>query len=195
MADQCPDSLPGLRDKALLLLGFAGGLRRSEIEGLQVGDVTISTEGMSVLIRKSKTDKTGKGKTRFILRQGEGSVCPVVAVGEWLAASRLKTGSLFRQFRKGDRMQDDGLSGQSVAKLVKHYGTLIGLPAARLSGHSLRRGMATEARSKGHSTLNIQQQGGWSSPEMPGQYAGDADMTKPENNASHRILERTPELF
>ena len=99
MAQAAPDGLKGLRDRALLLLGFAGAFRRSELVALDVADLEETEEGMRVAIRRSKTDQEGKGEIIAIVRSSVN--CPVKAVKNWLQATSITEGSLFRSVTKG----------------------------------------------------------------------------------------------
>jgi integrase len=142
-----------LRDRALLLLGFAGAFRRSELVALDVADIVETTEGLRVTIRHSKTDQEGSGATIAIVR---GSVaCPVAALKEWLAAAAITEGPLFRRVNKGDRVLPDRLTAQSVALIVKARAKRIGLKPEDFSGHSLRAGFLTSAAKRGASVFKM----------------------------------------
>src|SRR5205823_8312253 len=137
MALAAGGDMKGLRDRALLLLGFAGAFRRSELVALNVGDLEESELGFKVAIRHSKTDQEGMGQTIAIVR---GSVaCPVAALKAWLEAAGITTGPVFRAVRKGGAVSGR-LSAQSVAALVKAYAERVGLDPALFAGHSLRAG-------------------------------------------------------
>jgi integrase len=117
MAQAAPDGLKGLRDRALLLLGFAGAFRRSELVALDVADLEEIEEGMRVSIRRSKTDQEGKGEVIAIVR---GLVnCPVKAVKNCLQATSITEGSLFRPVTKGGRVGNSRLTDKSVAGIIK----------------------------------------------------------------------------
>ena len=162
MIEQIDDTtLMGLRDKALLLLGFAGGFRRSELVKVKLDDLKIHAQGMDVFIPTSKTDQTGHGKTKPILRGKD--YCPVQSVQDWIAAAGLTEGYLFRgiihktgQLRPSynDPKKPD-LSDQTVALVVKKYSALIGLDHENYAGHSLRAGFVTAARKNGASYEQI----------------------------------------
>ena len=152
-------TLIGIRDRALLLLGFAGAFRRSELVNLRVSDLKIHEKGMDVLIRKSKTDQTGEGATKPIIR-GD-SHCPVEAVQHWLRSADLTEGFLFRRIGKNGLTwpaavsKTPELSAQSVALIVKKYARLIGLDATFFAGHSLRHGFNTSAFQHGASIEKV----------------------------------------
>lgn len=144
MAAHCADDIGGLRDRALLLVGFAGAFRRGELVCLNVEDIEFVSKGALIQIRRSKTDQEAAGRTKPILA-GSGSVCPINALRSWMAASDVRCGALFRRLYKGGVVSDKRLSPQSVALVVKKYAAAAGLPAADLSGHSLRSGFLTSA--------------------------------------------------
>lgn len=149
LINQCDtDTLTGLRDRALLLVGFAAALRRSELVALDCSDVVISGKGADVTIRKSKTDQSGRGSVVSIMR-GHGNLCPVAALVAWKQAAGISAGALFLRIRKGDRLTTDRLSDRSVADLVKKYCSAVGLDEKQFAAHSLRSGMITSAAEKG----------------------------------------------
>ena len=150
MIAQCPDSVIGTRDAALLALGFAAALRRSELCALRVDDLTIIPPGreqhssrMLLLIRRSKTDQNGKGQT-IAVPEGK-SIKPIDCVQAWLSAARITRGPLFRTMKRGGAVQERPLHHSDVPRLIKRYGALIGLDPRELSGHSLRAGFVTSA--------------------------------------------------
>src|SRR5439155_22610860 len=126
------DGLKGLRDRALLLLGFAGAFRRSELMALDCEDIEEGEIGMRVMIRRSKTDQEGQGATIGIVR---GSIaCPVAAVQAWRNAAGITTGPLFRSIRKGGKV-GNRLTDQIVGDIVKVHAKRVGLDATLLAGH------------------------------------------------------------
>lgn len=137
------DTLQGKRDRALILLGFAGAFRRSELVGITVEDLTFSDRGVDVLLRRSKTDQEGKGYSVAVLN-GK-ALRPVDRLEEWLSAAGITSGPIFRRMNRGDAMTPDALTAQSVALIVKRYADAAGLDASKLSGHSLRAGFVTSA--------------------------------------------------
>jgi integrase len=140
-----PPTLIGTRDRALLLLGFAGAMRRSEIVALNVDDVGFHPEGLRVLIRRSKEDQEGEGQTIGIPYGSHPETCPVRALQEWLNAAHIIEGSLFRPVAKGGRLQPTRLSDRAVAEVVKRSAKRVGIDPETVSGHSLRSGFATTA--------------------------------------------------
>jgi site-specific recombinase XerD len=141
-----------IRDRALLLLGFAGAFRRSELVALDIDDLHETDAGLRVNIRRSKTDQEAEGATIAILK---GSLaCPVVAVKNWLEAAKITSGPVFRRVRKGGAI-GDRLTDQSVADIVKAQAERVGLDPTLFAGHSLRAGFLTSAAAKGASIFKM----------------------------------------
>jgi site-specific recombinase XerD len=133
--------LKALRDRALLLLGFAGAFRRSELVELDCEDIEECETGIKIAIRHSKTDQEGTGQTIAIVR---GSIaCPVAALQAWRDAAGITSGPLFRSIRKGGQV-GARLTDQSVADIVKAHAERVGLDPAPFAGHSLRAGFLTQ---------------------------------------------------
>jgi len=153
MVSHCPPTLRGLRDRALLLLGFAGAFRRSELAALEVSDIEEVEGGLRVHVRKSKTDQEGAGEIVPVIRGAK--VCPVEAVNAWLEAAGIAEGPLFRRMLKGGRAAPSSLSRYSIGEIVKKYAGLAGYKASDFGGHSLRAGFATSAAMNGASTFRI----------------------------------------
>src|SRR6266849_498190 len=141
MAQATPGGLKGLRDRALLLLGFGGAFRRSELVALDVADLEETDDGLRVTIRRSKTDQERQGVTIAIVRGG--ACCPVKALRAWLDAAGITEGPIFRPVRKGGKVRDRRLTAKSVCDLVKAYADSVGLDAATFGAHSLRAGFLT----------------------------------------------------
>lgn len=142
-----------VRDRALLLLGFITGMRRSEVVGLDVDDIAFEPEGIVVTIRKSKRDQEGRGRQVPVLRGKHEETCPVRALRAWLTVLCRDTGSLFiRLDRAGS---GERLSGKAVALIVKRRAEQAGLDPVMFSGHSLRRGFCTSAAKAGASEADI----------------------------------------
>jgi site-specific recombinase XerD len=140
--------LGGLRDRALLVLGFAGAFRRSELVALDVADIEWIEAGLTVTIRRSKTDQEGKGARVGILFGSDPATCPVRTLRAWLDTAGVTEGPVFRQV---DRFGNMGgrLTGKSAAERVKVACTRAGLNADRYGGHSLRAGLITDAIENG----------------------------------------------
>jgi integrase len=180
---QTPDSLLGKRDRALLLLGFSGAFRRSELVGLDVEDLAEVREGMVVNLRRSKTDQAGEGRKVGIPQGAEEATCPVRALQEWRAAAGLASGPLFRTMNRHGRVLAQRLSGEGVAIVVKRYVEKLGFDPARFAGHSLRAGLATSAAAAGKSERAIMNQTGHRSVSTVRRYICDGNLFR-ENAAS-----------
>jgi site-specific recombinase XerD len=166
--------LKGLRDRALLLLGFGGAFRRSELVALNVEDVEFTDDGLRVTIRKSKTDQEGVGVTIAIVRGG--ACCPAKALREWLDTAKIESGPIFRPVRKGNRVGDSRLTGKTVCVLVKAYAALIGLDATTIGAHSLRSGFLTSAARRGASVFKMRDVSRHKSMDVLQSYVRDADL-------------------
>jgi site-specific recombinase XerD len=153
--DRVPNSgmsIAAVRDRALLLLGFAGAFRRSELVALDVADIEETSEGLRVSIRGGKTDQERTGTTIAIVR---GSVaCPVEALKAWLNAAGVSEGAIFRRVNKAGKL-GDRLTAQSVALIVKACAKRSGLDPKSFSGHSLRSGFLTSAARRGASVFKM----------------------------------------
>jgi integrase len=136
-------TLLDIRDRALLLVGFAAALRRSELVALDVADVTVLPEGLRVAIRRSKGDQEGEGQVIAVGRTGT-ATCPVAAYETWLAAAGIAAGRAFRSVNRHGRLGDK-LSTRAIAQIVQRRAALAGLDAAAFAGHSMRAGFATSA--------------------------------------------------
>lgn len=147
------DDVQGKRDRAMILLGFAGAFRRSEIVGLDVTDIKLGPDEVTVTLRMSKTDQEGQGYTKTISCSDTRLLCPVTAIREWLKL--VKTGPLFQGISKRGLPTGERLTPQVVALRIKHYAAAIGLDPARLAGHSLRSGFITSAYQAGVSEGDI----------------------------------------
>jgi site-specific recombinase XerD len=148
IVEALPDTPAGQRDRALLLLGFAGAFRRSELVALDVADVQLVSEGAIVTIRRSKTDQEGVGERIGIPRGRQAATCPVGALRDWLAHLSAGGGSGGPIFRTVDRhgcIRSTRLSDRDVARIVKRAAERAGLDPTNYAGHSLRAGLATSA--------------------------------------------------
>jgi integrase len=155
-----PGNLHGVRDRAILLVGFAGAFRRSELVGLDTGDLKFQAEGLLVTLRRSKTDQEGEGRLIAIPHGCHTDTCPVRALHNWLEAANIDDGPVFRPIRKGGCLLDTRLTGHAVASIVKRHANLAGLPADLFSGHSLRAGFVTSAARAGEPERRIMRQTG-----------------------------------
>jgi integrase len=139
----------GCRDRALLLLGFAGALRRSELVGLDVADITEGTDGLTVRLRRSKTDQEGAGRTVGVPYGSNPVTCPVRAWRAWLELSGITEGPAFRSVDRHGRIGTTRLSPQAVALVLKRHAARAGIDPGEVAGHSLRAGLATSAAEAG----------------------------------------------
>jgi site-specific recombinase XerD len=147
------DTLRGLRDRALLLLGFAGAFRRSELVALRVEDLVLVQDGLRVVIRKSKTDQEGAGQEVAVPYGAR--LRPVEAVRAWLDAAGIASGPVFRRVRKNGRIGDEALTAEAVALVVKRYADGAGFRPEDFAGHSLRAGFLTSGAENGASVFKL----------------------------------------
>lgn len=175
MLSHCPETAKGIRDRALLLLGFCGALRRSELVAVRAGDIEFTTQGIILTIPRSKTDQSGIGR-KIGIPKGRGRICPVGSVGLWLEKSSIENGKIFRSVAKGGKISDDPLSDRAVSDIVKYYAARAGLDPYRYSGHSLRAGLATSAAQNGVSSWKIRAQTGHKTEAMLARYVRDGDL-------------------
>lgn len=155
-----PDTTLGQRDRALLLVGFAGAFRRSELVALTVEDLAERPQGLTVKLRRSKTDQEQRGAIKAIPFGRDPETCPVRALKAWLAASGIEHGPLFRAVDRHGNVGLTPLTGQAVAKVIKRWAEAVGLDPASYSGHSLRAGFVTTAAAAGRSEREISTQTG-----------------------------------
>jgi site-specific recombinase XerD len=174
MVNKAGSDTKGLRDRALLLLGFAGAFRRSELVALNVEDLQFCDAGLRVTIRQSKTDQEGVGATIGIVSGS--TACPVDAVRAWIETGRIAEGPLFRPVTRKGKVSRHRLSGRAVAELVKTYARRAGLKAADFSGHSLRAGFLTSAAAHGASIFKMMDVSRHKSVETLQGYIRDAEM-------------------
>ena len=164
--------LKATRDRALLLLGLASGLRRSELVAIDRQDVEPVRQGIIIHLRRSKTDQDGAGR-KIGIPHGRTRWCPVAALDTWLAALGISDGAIFRSVDRHGRVPDGRLSGEAVSLVVRERVAEAGLDPARYSGHSLRAGLATSAAQADVSTWKIRAQTGHASDVMLGRYIRD----------------------
>ena len=144
MLDSCGDGLHGLRDAAVLSLGFAAALRRSELCSLRTDDLQYEgAEKVTVRIRRSKTDQQGIGQSVAVI-EGK-SIKPIEHLKNWLQASGIGSGFVFQTLLRGGVASGRPLDSGDVARIVKRYALKIGLNPSEYSGHSLRAGFVTSA--------------------------------------------------
>ncbi len=150
--------LNSLRDRALLLLGFSGAFRRSELVALNVEDIEETREGLVITIRHSKTDQEGRGRRIALPYGSRYETCPVRTYKLWLEKSNITSGPVFRRMDKAHRIYPEPLSDRAVARIVKMAAERAGLDATQYAGHSLRAGFATSAARGGASERAIMDQ-------------------------------------
>jgi site-specific recombinase XerD len=158
MARALPSNAIGARDRALLLLGFAGALRRSELVALNVEDIEHQQAGIVLHIRRSKTDQDGEGQEIAIPYGQHEATCPVLALQTWLGAACIASGPVFRAVDRHGNISPSRLTDRAVALVVKRAATAAGLDPANYAGHSLRSGMATSAARAGADERSIMNQ-------------------------------------
>jgi site-specific recombinase XerD len=161
------------RDKALVLIGFSGGFRRSELVDIEYEDIEFVEEGVKIFVKRSKTDQSGEGMTKAIPYFDNINFCPVKALNKWVLEAQLKDGKIFN------------ISDKSVALIIKKYANYAGLDAHRYAGHSLRSGFATSTAESGAEERNIMAMTGHKSTEMVRRYIKEANLFK--NNALKNI--------
>ncbi len=154
------EDLLGLRDAALVLVGFAGGFRRSELAGIDICDLKFSAEGVVVTVRKSKTDQEGAGREVGLPFGASQSTCPVRALRGWLEAAGIREGPVFRSVGRYGHVSRRGLHRDSIGKLLKRAAGRAGLKVEELGGHSLRAGCVTQAAMNGVREFIIMRQTG-----------------------------------
>jgi len=162
-----------IRDKALVLIGFSGGFRRSELVDIEYEDLEFVSEGVKIFVKRSKTDQSGEGMTKAIPYFDNEKFCPVNALKNWIEIFDLKKGKIFT------------ISDKSVALIIKKYANYAGLDSHRYAGHSLRSGFATSTAESGAEERNIMAMTGHKSTEMVRRYIKEANLFK--NNALNKI--------
>ena len=162
-----------IRDKTLILIGFSGGFRRSELVNIEYEDIEFVNEGVKIFIKRSKTDQSGEGMTKAIPYFENNSYCPVTSLKNWIDKSEMKTGKIF------------DISDKSVALIIKKYASLSGLDANRYGGHSLRSGFATSTAESGAEERNIMAMTGHKTTQMVRRYIQEGNLFK--NNALNKI--------
>jgi integrase len=182
MVDTADAGLIGSRDRALVLLGFAGAFRRSELVGLGIEDCVFGKDGLTVTLRRSKTDQDGAGRKIGIPYGSNPETCPVRTIQAWLEQAGISEGPVFRSLNRHGRIQSGRLSGIDVARVVKKLALRAGLDPAKYAGHSLRAGHATAAAASGASERSIMNQTGHRSVQMVRRYIREGSLFR-ENSA------------
>ena len=185
MVDTLGGSLINIRDRALVLIGFAGAFRRSELVAIVVDDIEFNREGLTIMIQRSKTDQDGQGYKKGIPYGSHPETCPVRSLQDWLQAGKITKGPLFRRVNRHGQVGTIGMSDQSVALIVKKLVKAAGLDERKYSGHSLRSGLITTAANRGVDERSIMKQSGHKSLVVMRGYIQDATLFK--NNAATHV--------
>ena len=164
-----------IRDKALILIGFSGGFRRSELVNIHYDDIEFVTEGVKILIKRSKTDQSGEGSVKAIPYFDNQEFCPVLALKNYIS----------KKFSNTDEGKIFDISDKSVALIIKRYAEKAGLDSSKYAGHSLRSGFATTAAEFGAEERNIMAMTGHKTTQMVRRYIQEANLFK--NNALNKI--------
>lgn len=180
-----PNSRLGTRDRALLLLGFAGAFRRSELASLDVDDLRFVPDGVIVTLRRSKTDQEGAGTTKGIKLGSAAETCPVRALQAWIKAAELVSGALFRPLDRHGHIKPKRMNAGDISTVIKRTAQRAGFDPATFSGHSLRAGFATAAAAAGATDRAIKQQTGHKSDRMVQRYIREGSLFR--DNASGLI--------
>jgi site-specific recombinase XerD len=162
-----------IRDKAVILIGFSGGFRRSELVDIEYEDLEFVSEGVKIFVKRSKTDQSGEGMTKAIPYFDNPKFCPVNALKSWIEIFDLKKGKIFN------------ISDKSVALIIKKYANYAGLDSEKYAGHSLRSGFATSTAESGAEERDIMAMTGHKSTEMVRRYIKEANLFK--NNALNKL--------
>ena len=162
-----------LRDKALILIGFAGGFRRSELVAIEHEDIEFVREGVKIFVKRSKTDQSGEGMTKAIPSFNNALYCPVLNLQNWIYELKKTKGKIF------------SISDKSVALIIKKYANLAGLDGNKYAGHSLRSGFATSTAESGAEERNIMAMTGHKTSQMVRRYIQEANLFK--NNALNKL--------
>ena len=162
-----------LKNKALILIGFAGAFRRSELVAIDYEDIEFVSEGVKIFVKRSKTDQSGEGMTKGIPYFSNPNYCPVISLKNWIEKLQLKSGKIF------------DMSDKSVALTIKKYTALAGLDSNKYSGHSLRSGFATSTAELGAEERSIMNMTGHKTTQMVRRYIKEANLFK--NNALNKI--------
>ena len=183
--DQINNDFKKFRDKSIILIGFGGGFRRSELISIDHEDLEFVPEGLKITIRRSKTDQFGEGMIKGLPYFSNEKYCPVFNLRKWLEISKIKSGPIFTRFSKGLSLTDKRLTDQTVVLLIKKYLNLAGIENKNFAGHSLRSGFATVAAESGADERSIMAMTGHKTTQMVRRYIKEANLFK--NNALNKI--------
>jgi integrase len=192
------DDLPGLRDRALLLLGFAGAFRRAELAGIEVGHIETTEHGLRITLPFSKGDRESKG-VEVGIPYGTSELCPVRALQNWLKAASITKGAVFRRIWAAPRPKNppagwvpiqvigtDPVDPGTIARIIKTRGAAAGLDPKSLGGHSLKRGAMNTAKDRRVHPAQLKQLGRHRSYATLAAYIEEGDLF--ENNALNGVL-------
>ena len=183
--EQQNEEIKKFRDRSIILIGFGGGFRRTELISIDYEDLEFVPEGLKITIRKSKTDQFGEGMIKGLPYFSNEIYCPVTSLKKWLEISKIKSGPIFRRFSKGSLLTENRLTDQSVVLLMKKYLDLAGIENKNFAGHSLRAGFATVAAESGADERSIMAMTGHKTTQMVRRYIREANIFK--NNALNKI--------
>ncbi len=183
--DQEAEEIKKIRDKTILLVGFGGGFRRTELISIDHEDLEFVQEGVKITIKRSKTDQFGEGMIKGLPYFTNEKYCPVINLKRWIELSNIKSGPIFRRFAKGSVLTNNRLTDQSVVLIIKDYLNLAGIENKNYSGHSLRSGFATVAAESGADERSIMAMTGHKTTQMVRRYIREANIFK--NNALNKI--------
>ena len=173
--ERTADDVKSVRDRALLLIGFAGAFRRSELARLNFEDIVQVRQGIIIHLRRSKTDQYGAGR-KIGIPIGRGRWCPVTSLREWMQRGEITEGAIFRRINRHGQIHRNRISGEAVSIVLKSRAAKAGMDDTGYSGHSLRAGLATSAAMAGASQWKIRQQTGHASDAMLNRNIRDGDI-------------------
>jgi len=179
------EEIKKIRDKSIILVGFSGGFRRTELISINYEDLEFVPEGVKITLRRSKTDQFGEGMIKGLPYFSNETYCPVAHLKKWIKISNIKDGPVFRRFAKGCSLISNRLTDQSVVLLIKKYLALAGIENKNYSGHSLRSGFATVSAESGADERSIMAMTGHKTTQMVRRYIKEANLFK--NNALNKI--------
>ena len=183
--EQNIEEIVKLRNKALILIGFGGGFRRTELISIDYEDLEFVDEGVKIELKRSKTDQFGEGMIKGLPYFLKETYCPVTNLKNWLKISKIKTGPVFRRFAKGSALTKNRLTDQSVVLIIKDCLKVAGIENDNFSGHSLRSGFATVAAEAGADERSIMAMTGHKTTQMVRRYIREANIFK--NNALNKV--------
>ena len=179
------EEIKKIRDKTIILTGFGGGFRRTELISIDYDDLEFVPEGLKITLRRSKTDQFGEGMIKGLPYFSNIKYCPVYHLKKWLELSKIKDGPIFRRFAKGSSLTKHRLTDQSVVLIIKRYLEIAGIDNKNFSGHSLRSGFATVSAESGADERSIMAMTGHKTTQMVRRYIKEANLFK--NNALNKV--------